>query len=388
MSFYYKPDLCAGSFRCTALIDELKKRKNLDIEIITTQPNRYASYSAGASNHQKQDALEVHRVELPQHSSGMLDQIRAFIVFYRKAHDIVKNKQYDMVYATSSRLFTAFLGARISKRKRLPLYLDIRDIFVDTIKDVLPRKVAFLSKPIFSLIEYYSFSQAGRVNLVSEGFREYFESRFPSLSLRFYTNGIDQEFIKPLPAINNRSNKVIRVVYAGNIGEGQGLHNIIPNLASRLSGKVQFILFGDGGRKLNLERAVKGLNNVTLNSPVSREQLINEYMNADVLFLHLNNYPAFEKVLPSKIFEYGALGKPIWAGLAGYPAKFANAELENCSVFNPSDADDAIRVLGNLQIKDELRENFINKFSRESIMSRMADDIMDFATQNKLGTDK
>jgi len=33
-------------------------------------------------------------------------------------------------------------------------------------------------------------------------------------------------------------------------------------------------------------------------------------VDADVLFLHLNAYKAFEKVLPSKIFEYAATGRP------------------------------------------------------------------------------
>ena len=35
LSFYYQPDLCAGSFRCTALIKELKKYNNCEIEINT-----------------------------------------------------------------------------------------------------------------------------------------------------------------------------------------------------------------------------------------------------------------------------------------------------------------------------------------------------------------
>ena len=56
--------------------------------------------------------------------------------------------------------------------------------------------------------------------------------------------------------------------------------------------------------------------------PVSRSDLFDEYKNADVLFLHLNDYAAFRKVLPSKIFEYAATGKPILAGVAGYMQNF------------------------------------------------------------------
>ena len=134
LSFYFPPDLCAGSFRCSALIEHLKKQSGIEIDLITTLPNRYASFSADAPAHEVNDNVEVSRIALPSHASGMLDQIKSFRVFYRQARSITKHKDYDMVFATSSRLFTAFLGARISKAKKIPLYLDIRDIFVDTIK--------------------------------------------------------------------------------------------------------------------------------------------------------------------------------------------------------------------------------------------------------------
>ena len=119
LSFYYQPDLCAGSFRCTALIEQLKQRQDVHIEVITTLPNRYASFAAEAPEHEFVDGVEIHRVALPSHKSGMLDQIKAFTAFYRQAFKIAKSKEYDVVFATSSRLFTAFLGARIANQKKV-----------------------------------------------------------------------------------------------------------------------------------------------------------------------------------------------------------------------------------------------------------------------------
>ena len=153
LSFYYQPDLCAGSFRTTALVEQLKHLKDVEIEVITTMPNRYASFSAGALNRELNENIKIHRIDLPSHKSGMLDQVKSFTVFYLEAMKIVNSEQYDVIYATSSRLFTAFLGARIAKKRMKPLYLDIRDIFVDTIKDVLSPKLVFLITPFLSLIE-------------------------------------------------------------------------------------------------------------------------------------------------------------------------------------------------------------------------------------------
>ena len=124
------------------------------------------------------------------------------------------------------------------------------------------------------------------------------------------------------------------------------------------------------------------LDNVELLPPVDRVSLIEEYIKADVLFLHLNDYPAFEKVLPSKLFEYAAMRKPIWAGISGYSAKFVKAEIDNCEVFLPGNITDAMEKFDVLEFHLEPRNKFILKFNREKIMDEMALDILRFAKEN------
>lgn len=197
LSFYYQPDLSAGSFRSTALVDALLKRLPVDahIELITTLPNRYSTFTSAAPELEEHPRLTVRRVALPAHKSGMIDQAKAFLVYANTVRKIIKDKRHDLVYATSSRLMTAVLGALIARKQKAPLYLDIRDIFVDTIKDVLPKKLVRLMKPILSLLERFAITSAKKVNLVSEGFYPYFKSRYPDQSYSFFTNGIDSEFL-------------------------------------------------------------------------------------------------------------------------------------------------------------------------------------------------
>ena len=145
LSFYFKPDLCAGSFRCSALINELSK-KDVTIQVVTTTPNRYKTFHAKAISHQDRPNVSVERINVPSHNSGILDQIKSFYFYYREATKITKNNEYDLIVATSSRLFTAFLGARISRKKKIPLYLDIRDLFVDTVPNVLSSNKSLISK--------------------------------------------------------------------------------------------------------------------------------------------------------------------------------------------------------------------------------------------------
>lgn len=378
LSFYFKPDLCAGSFRTTALVEQLKQQAGVEVDVVTTMPNRYASFDAGAKAEEIDGNVRIRRISLPSHESGMLDQIKSFKTFYQQAQKLVKSENYDLVFATSSRLFTAFLGARVAKSKKVPLYLDIRDIFVDTIKDVLPPKVVLLLKPVLSAIEKYTFSSAKHINLVSKGFAEYFKARYSKANYSWFTNGIDGEFLG-LPDIKreiNSQEKAKRLVYAGNIGEGQGLHTILPKLANLANENYHFSVIGDGGRKQQLIDRVSGISNMELLPPVNRTELIEEYLKADILFLHLNDYPAFEKVLPSKIFEYAATGKPILAGVSGYAAEFIKAEVPNAEVFYPGDHNGAMEALNKLKLEHTDRNDFISKYTRTNIMKDMSDSIV------------
>ena len=382
LSFYYQPDLCAGSFRTTALVEQLKHLKDVEIEVITTMPNRYASFSAGALNRELNENIKIHRIDLPSHKSGMLDQVKSFTVFYLEAMKIVNSEQYDVIYATSSRLFTAFLGARIAKKRMKPLYLDIRDIFVDTIKDVLSPKLVFLIKPFLSIIEKYTFTSANHINLVSKGFKSYFQSRYPNVSYSWYTNGIDEEFLNLSNGTSHSKFKDDKktILYAGNIGEGQGLHTILPKLSKLAEPHYIFNVIGDGGRKPQLIEKVDSCHNVELFPPVNRTELIKQYLNADVLFLHLNDYDAFEKVLPSKVFEYAATGKPILAGVSGYAAEFISSEVPNAEVFHPGDAKAALNALQKLTFAYTDRHDFISKYTRQNIMKKMSRSIVEIGS--------
>lgn len=387
VSYYFRPDLSAGSFRMTPFVDALAELAPVGtgVDVITTLPHRYHTFSAEAPEHEHRGAVTITRIPLPNHRGGMLDQSRAFATFARRARQVA-GRNYDLVFASSSRLMTAVLGAWLASRARAPLYLDLRDIFADTIREVLTGAASRLAAPCFSLLERWAVSRAAKVNLVSRGFAPYFASRYPLQQFSYFSNGIDAEFVTasavPASLGGDRSrDRPLTVLYAGNIGEGQGLETIIPILAERMGRRVRFQIVGDGGRRTALERALltRNVGNVELRPPVNRPELLELYRAADVLFLHLNDYDAFRKVLPSKIFEYAALGKPIWAGVAGYAAKFLEEEVVNAAVFEPSNASDAVRAFDRLDLVASSRLEFIGRYSRATISRALAADVLSVA---------
>lgn len=386
LSFYYPPDLSAGSFRAAALVEAFRAHPAApELDVVTTAPNRYSSLAADAPEVENSRGVSIHRVRLPPHRSRMADQSRAFCVFARAALRVTEANDYDLVLATSSRLMTAFLGAVVATRKRTKLYLDIRDIFADNLNHIAPRGTGWLMQPAFSLIERWVVSRAAKVNLVSPGFASYFSRRYPSQRFSFITNGIDDEFLDAAARDNlaaaPRALAPVTVLYAGNIGEGQGLHCILPELAKRMGDRVRFRVIGDGGRRVALSAALSSheIGNVELLAPIPRAALMDEYRAADVLFLHLNDYEAFKAVLPSKIFEYAALGKPIWAGVAGYSAEFLEAEVTNAAVFDPCDATAAMDAFGRLILSDSPRPGFLAKYARSTLSAELASDVIDVA---------
>ncbi|CAM3215168.1 putative group 1 glycosyl transferase [Ectopseudomonas mendocina] len=170
----------------------------------------------------------------------------------------------------------------------------------------------------------------------------------------------------------------MRVLYAGNIGDGQGLHLVVPELAERLQGRAIFQIIGDGRLAEVLRNAItrRQLNNVELLAPLPRNEIKVLYESADVLFLHLNDIEAFKRVLPSKLFEYAASGKPIWAGVAGFCADFIRREVPNAVVFPPCDSVSAIEVFKQLSLVNVNRGQFVARYARENIMREMAGEIL------------
>lgn len=375
LTFYYAPDLSAGSFRTTALIESLRKKASQcdEIEIITTMPNRYSSLTNEALEYEECENIKINRINLGLHKNGFLDQSLLFLKFmFHVLRLLRKRKNYDIIYATSSRLMTAFLGALIARKQKSKLFLDLRDIFIDTLESVFKQRKQKYIIPLLRLIEKYTINSASHINLVSKGFEDYFLNINRKIPYSFYSNGIDNVFLRY--DFHKEAATAKRIItYAGNIGEGQGLEKIIPQMAKALGNDYQINIYGDGGSKSKLIKHLEGIDNVALLPPVNRDILLAIYKESDFLFLHLNDYEAFKKVLPSKLFEYAATGKFIIAGVGGYAQEFITENIEGSLIFEPCNCEDFMtKFTDSNDNKSINRAPFIQKFSRENIMDELS----------------
>lgn len=156
------------------------------------------------------------------------------------------------------------------------------------------------------------------------------------------------------------------------------MHHIIPQVANDLKGKFEFVIIGDGGAKGKLQASINyaACENVSLLPPMKREELISKYLLADFLLVHLNDLKAFEKVLPSKIFEYASFDIPIIAGLTGYSASFVKQNVKNHILFQPCNANELKSKLLNYNYKIEKRSKFKELYARDKIIKELVSDLI------------
>lgn len=382
ISFHYPPDLGAGAFRMKALVDAFVAigGSSIELEVLTTQPHRYSRHRPSAAPVEQQGSVTVFRFPVPPSGGRKFALIRSYLAFARQCRRHIAGRQADFVLATASRLVPALIGAYLARRLGAYLHLDIRDLFARNLRQLHPR---WSWRPVHwaaAALERRALARADSVSVVSPGFCQHLPACLRRGHLSVHPNGIDPEFIVqepvsfPEPGADGR----IEIVYAGNVGQGQDLELIVPDLAIALHDRVNFTIYGDGAGKESLRASLRerGVDNVQLRGAVARERLPSIYRRAHVLFLHLRPLAAMEAVIPSKLFEYGASGKPILAGVAGISADLLTAEVPNSAVFSPGNIGQALAAFRRLRLCHTPRPAFVTKYNRSTISRVMAQEIL------------
>ncbi len=328
--------------------------------------------------------IDVIRIKIPQHNNIFIKQLFSFATFFFKSIQISlkKRRDFEAVFTTSSRFGTSFLGFVISKLLNKKLALDIRDIFSDSLKSLSFSKklIGKFLIVIIKKLEALTFRNAQWINFVSPGFLTYDHLNKKKLKTHIFTNGIDDIFVKN--RLNNKINwsKKIKlpltITYAGNIGYGQGLEKTVPFIANYFKEKINIKLIGDGSSIDLIKHQINknNITNVKIIKPVNRRELLKYYNKSDVLFLQLNDSKVFEKVIPSKIFDYGSFDKPLLAGVKGTARDFLKKHLPLSFIFDIDDlesATDEINKIVNFDLNKIDNDIFTKNFQRKTIMDEL-----------------
>jgi hypothetical protein len=212
--------------------------------------------------------------------------------------------------------------------KRVPFVLEIRDIWPESIAAVGAMKKGLVTR-FLEWLERRMYLAADWIVTVGHGYKEQIAAKVPVADrISVVMNGVDAELFAPRPRDEEflkqweLAGKFI-CSYVGTIGMAHGLE--VVTRAARLlqeQGRtdIAFLIVGDGARRAELERlaAQEGVQqNVIFTGRMSRDQMPTVLASSDVCLVHLRKTELFETVVPSKIFETMAMGRPIIMGVRG-----------------------------------------------------------------------
>ncbi len=236
----------------------------------------------------------------------------------------------DVVIATSPQFFCGWAGVWVCRLRRLPLILEIRDLWPESIVTVGAMRKSVAVR-LLERWERSMYRAARRVVTVGEGYREQLVARgVPSERIDVIPNGVDRAmFDRTTGGGGVRAEfglgDAFVCAYVGTIGMGSGLEVVLR--AARLlrdapGPDVVFLLVGDGAVREDLERRARseGLSRVVFTGRLDKNRIPAVLAASDACLVHLSRKELFRTVLPSKIFEASAMARPIVLGVEGFAA--------------------------------------------------------------------
>jgi len=307
ISQYFPPDITAASFRLGELARFLAKSGKVDVSVLTTTPHRIVLQD---TQHFIPES-KVCRIKV-----NSKNRFVQYFEFLRKGKRFLNSSDnYNCILVSSPPISVFQLLKNIKKDVRI--ILDVRDLWPDTPVAAGKLKRGIIYK-YFKRYERSMYKKANAITAVSKPMAQYIKHVVPDKRIHVIYNGIPRRDYETalMQKEEKEPSKHLNIVYAGNIGLLQGME-VVPEAISLLDNPdITFEIIGDGVLKSQLQEALE--KKATFREPMLRDDLV-KYLRekADVLFLNLKKDPILEKTIPSKLFDYLLLSKPIITGIKG-----------------------------------------------------------------------
>jgi glycosyltransferase involved in cell wall biosynthesis len=329
----FPPEVGAGPARVTEMALRWQDA-GARVTVFTGMPNRpegriHAPYRGKLFVRENWQGMEVLRSWLyasPKHGFARTILNNLSFMITSGLHALSWGQKPDVLVASSPPFFPHITGSLLSRKWRIPLVLEIRDLWPDYLVGMGILRDRFSPAALFAL-ERWLLRAASRVVVVTESFR----ARVAAKGVRpdrieVIPNGVDTSTYyrsdepPPLRELVRRNGEWI-VGYLGNFGAGQGLDAVIEAAAilRRHGDKIRFVLAGDGtlGRQLSARAEGEGLDNLSVHPPIPKEQTRAFYNGCDICLVPLAAFPILQETVPSKLFEIMACETPVIASLGG-----------------------------------------------------------------------
>jgi glycosyltransferase involved in cell wall biosynthesis len=235
----------------------------------------------------------------------------------------------DIVISTSPQFFNGLAGYFVSRIKRAPWLLEIRDLWPESILAVGAIKNRHIIK-LLEGIERFVYRKADHIVPVTYAFERHILANGGRQGhITVIRNGVDLNFFEPRPIDVDYARQLgvegkFVAAYVGTHGMAHGLQLLIET-ARRLAHRddIAILLAGDGAERGRLAAEIErdGLTNIRLLGQLPKSDMPRLWSITDASLVVLKKLDLFLTVIPSKLFESMAMRRPIILGVAGESAE-------------------------------------------------------------------
>ncbi|MEO0129219.1 MAG: glycosyltransferase family 4 protein [candidate division WOR-3 bacterium] len=377
VSQYFPPEMGAPSAR----VYELSKhwvRMGHKVTVLTGYPNHptgivpqdYKTLLKYGTIVEKKDGIDVIRTWLyPAPNRLPYERILNYSSFFISAclRGLMLSK-FDIIVGTSPQLLCALAGWIISRNMRRPFIFEVRDIWPESLlASGIGRENSQLIRTL-KKIAVFLYNRSETIVVVTEAFKSELVRKYnvPESKIEIIENGIETDRFYPMQDVQlirkkfGFDNKFV-VSYIGTIGYAHGL-DIVIRAAKILKDKIPdlyFVLLGEGVQKERLKAEVysEKLDNVFILDQVLRDK-IPAFINAsDVCLVSLRKSELFKTVIPSKMLEFMACGKPLILAVDGQARRIMESA-EAGIYIEPENHDELINAVVKMYNEPYLRRKY------------------------------
>lgn len=305
-------------------------KEGVEVTVITCFPNFpdgkvYSGYKNKMYASEIIDGVRVIRVwTYIAANKGTIKRAIDFFSFCVASFLVGMFIKTDLIVATSPQFFTALSGRWLSFVKRKNWVMEVRDLWPESIKAVGAMKGDRIYS-FFKWLELRLYISASKIITVTDSFKRNLVKRgIDSEKIVVVKNGVNRDLYYPQEVDQQLKSELgietnFLIGYIGTHGMAHNLDFVI-RCARRLENDgVTFLFVGSGAKKGELVELAKDLrlSNVKFLDSVPKDQVSRYISILDAMVVPLMKSELFKTVIPSKIFETAAMGKPIILGVDG-----------------------------------------------------------------------
>lgn len=239
-----------------------------------------------------------------------------------------KEQKPDVIYTSSPDLFVAFFALIFGKRHKVPVVLEIRDLWPES---VVVYNIMSKWNPIIWVLyrlEKWMYMKADRIIFTMKGGRDYIKEKgwdkdIVLKKVFHVNNGVDVEefeYNKEHYTLDNElldDEDFFKILYTGSVRRANGLGRLI-DVAKYIqeigNTSIRFLIFGEGGERESLELYCRQnrVKNVFFMGRVDKKYIPYILSKGQVAFAHgIDSSLLRYGYSFNKLFEYIANEKPI-----------------------------------------------------------------------------